>query len=82
MFGIFNMQLYSYLGTDAIQRFSIFSSFLFMLAMLVPIVYMAYRLRLTIKQHPNVYLMIQKAYNFILLQETVLIENKNNCFTH
>lgn len=82
MWGIFDMQLYSYLGTDGIQLFSIFSSFLFMFGMLAPIIYMAYRLRTTIKQHPHVYLMLQKAYNFILLQQTVLIENKNNCFTH
>lgn len=82
MFGIFNTQLYSYLGTDPVQMFSIFSSFLFMIAFLIPIIYWAYKLRMTIKQHPMVYLMIQKAYNFILLQETVLIENKNNCFTH
>jgi hypothetical protein len=76
------MQLYSYFNPQAIQGFSIFSSYLFMILFLVPILYWTYKLRKTVKMHPIIYMMLQKAYNFILLQETVLVENKNNNFTH
>lgn len=73
LIGIFNMGLYSYFRSQAVQGFSIFSSYLFMIALLVPIVYWVYKIRKIVKTHPIIYLMLQKAYNFILYQDTVLI---------
>ena len=74
------MSIYGYLGTSAIQIFSILSSFIFMLLFLVIVVYFAYRLRRLAKDYPIAYLMIQKAYNFVLFQKTVLVRNKNHYF--
>jgi hypothetical protein len=39
-----------------------------MIALIIPVIYWAHKLRKIIKAHPIVYLMLQKAYNFILLQ--------------
>lgn len=66
------MQLYSYFRSQAIQGFSIFSSYLFMTLFLIPVVYWTYKIRKIVKAHPIVYLMLQKAYNFVLYQETVI----------
>ncbi len=44
-----------------------------MIGMLIPIIYWLYKMRKIIKTHPVIYLMLQKAYNFILYQDTVLI---------
>lgn len=73
MLGIFNMKIYNYLGTTSIQIFSILSSWVFMLLFLIITIFFLYRLRKIIKDYPIAYLMIQKGYNFILLQKTVLI---------
>lgn len=67
------MRLYSYFNSTAIQGFSIFSSYLFMILFTAIIIYWIYRLRKLTKDHPIVYLMLQKAYNFITYQKTVLI---------
>lgn len=37
--------------------------------------YFAFKLKRLISQHPNTYLMLQKAYNFITFQKIVLINN-------
>jgi len=72
-FAIFDMRIYSYLGKGSIQIFSILSSWVFMILFLIVIAYFGYRLRKIIKDSPLTYLMIQKAYNFITYQKTVLI---------
>jgi hypothetical protein len=73
MLGIYDMSIYSYLGSASIQIFSILSSFLFMIFFLVVVIFFAYKLRRLAKDYPIAYLMIQKAYNFIAYQKTVLI---------
>lgn len=80
--GIYNMTIYSYLGTSFIQIFSIMSTYIFMITFLVVLVYFAYKVRKIAKDFPVAYLMIQKAYNFIVYQKTVLVENGNHHFTH
>jgi len=82
MLGIYDTSIYKYLGTSGIQIFSIVSSFIFMITFLVIVIYFAYKLRKLAKVFPIAYLMIQKAYNFIAYQKTVLVENRNNYFTH
>lgn len=81
-FWIFDMRLYSYLGTSSVQSFSIFSSFIFSILFLIAIVVFCYKLRKIAKDSPTTYLMIQKAYNFIVYQKIVKIDNKNNYFKH
>lgn len=71
--GIYNMSIYSYLGTSFIQVFSIMSTYIFMIAFLAAIVYFTYKIWKIVKEYPVAYLMIQKAYNFIIYQKTVLI---------
>ena len=73
LLGIYNMRLYSYLGTSPIQVFSILNTYIFMILFLVITCHTIYRLRTITKDYPVAYLMLQKAYNFILLQKTVLI---------
>jgi hypothetical protein len=73
LLGIFDMRIYAYLGTAPVQIFSIISSYVFMLVALVFALHALYRLRCIVKDYPVAYLMMQKAYNFILLQKTVLV---------
>ncbi len=82
LLGIYDMSIYNYLGSSFIQIFSIISSFLFMITFLIVVIYFAYKMRKIVKEYPIAYLMIQKAYNFILYQKTVLVENQNHYFTH
>ena len=70
---IFGLRLYPYFDTSAIHGFSIFSSWLFMVAVLVFLVVAAYKLRTWITSHPTMYLILRKAYNFIQFQEWVLV---------
>jgi hypothetical protein len=81
MLGIYDTSIYGYLGTSGIQIFSIVSSYIFMITFVVIVLYFAYKLRKLVKDYPIAYLMIQKAYNFIAYQKTVLVENKYNYFT-
>lgn len=53
-----------------------------MILFVVVVFYTVYKLRKLTVDHPIGYLMLQKAYNFILLQKTVLVENGNHHFTH
>lgn len=80
--GVYNMTIYGYLANSFIQIFSILSTYLFMVTFIVVVVYFAYKMRSIAKDYPIAYLMIQKAYNFILYQKTVLIENNNHHFTY
>lgn len=79
LIGIFNMKSYS--ASQPILGFSIFSSFVFMIPMLIIPIYFAYKIRKITKDYPIAYLMMQKAYNFILNQPIVLISNKIHYFT-
>lgn len=81
-FWIFDMRLYSYFSSSAIHSFSIFTSFLFAVLFLIAVIVFCYKLRKIAKDSPITYLMIQKAYNFIVYQKIVIIENKNNYFSH
>jgi hypothetical protein len=65
----------SYQVNGAIEGFSIFNSWLFMIIFLSIIGYICFKIRQMTTQSPITYLMIQKAYNFISYQEIVLINN-------
>ena len=67
------MRIYSHLASSPIQIFSILSTYIFMLFFLVVACWSLYKLRRWVLDHPVGYLMLQKAYNFILLQKTVLV---------
>ena len=73
MLGIFGVRLYAYFPSTAIHGFSIYSSWLYMVAFLVFLVYIAYKLRSWTSSHPTMYLVLRKAYNFIQYQEWVLL---------
>lgn len=76
------MRIYSSLASSPVQYFSIVSTYIFMILFVVVVFYTVYKLRKLTVDHPIGYLMLQKAYNFILLQKTVLVENGNHHFTH
>ena len=82
LFSIYNIRIYSYLATSPMQIYSIINTYIFMTLFLVFVFYCLYKLRRLVIDHPVGYLMLQKAYNFILLQKTVLIENHNHHFNH
>ena len=72
----------SYSQSSAILGFSAFSSWLFILLLLIPICYFIYKLRKLSTDSPVTYLTLQKAYNFIAYQKVIMINNDTNYFTH
>jgi hypothetical protein len=73
MLGVYNMTIYGYLASSALQIFSILSTYLFMVTFLIVVIYFTYKMRKIAKDFPVAYLMMQKAYNFIVYQKTVLV---------
>lgn len=51
-----------------------------MVSLLAVTSYFAFKIKRLISQHPNTYLMLQKAYNFITFQKIVLINNSIHHF--
>lgn len=80
LMGLISTKSYNLKGT--ILGFSIFSSWLFIASMTVPVGYFIYKLRKLITTSPIIYLMLQKAYNFVAFQKVVLIDNEDNHFIY
>lgn len=76
--GLLNLRYYKV--RNGIEGFSIFSSWFFMVSILGVVGYFVYRIKRLISEHPNTYLMLQKAYNFMTLQKVVMINNPIHYF--
>lgn len=72
----------SYGQSGAMVGFSAFSSWFFIVLVMIPIFYCVYKLRKLSTESPITYLTLQKAYNFIAYQKIVMINNENNYFTY
>lgn len=73
LLGLINMR--NYKTSTTIEGFSIFSSWLFMISFLTVTGYFAYKIKKLTSVSPVLYIMLQKAYNFIAYQKVVLLDN-------
>ncbi len=51
-----------------------------MVTFIAMVAYFAYKLYQLTTKHPNTYLMLQKAYNFIVFQKIVMLDNESHNF--
>ena len=79
-FGLVKMRDYS--TSTPLEGFSIFSSFLFMIPMLILPIYFSVKVYRLIRDHPTTVQMLSKGYSYITKQEVVLDENSIYYFTH
>lgn len=75
------MKMRNYKTSTAIEGFSIFSSFLFMIPMIATPIYFAYKIFRLIRDHPATFEMLKKAYRYICSREHILDENSIYYFT-
>lgn len=71
-----------YSTKTAIEGFSIFSSFVFMIFMLAVPIYFAYKLFRLMRDNPTTCSMIKKGYEYMTTREEVLQENPIYFFTN
>lgn len=59
------MKIRDYNAKTAIEGFSIFSSWLFMIPMIALPIYYAYKIFKLVREYPTTYAMLKKAYEYI-----------------
>lgn len=73
--GLMKMRNYESASGNAFEGFSIFCSYVFMIAMLIAIIYFTYKAVKLFRDNPSTCLMIQKGYDYISSQEVIHDEN-------